>query len=189
MVRWPKPAALPQARVPYQARRLVIPQHRQPVAGPGVPGRFSHLAHVSGPDGKRWIGHVEERRGLVNCDLPPLLPPACLPSVPETSGWPPVSMPPGERPARLGSPCSIRLTPPTRWPAVLPAWGYLIWRWLRDGSPVFVGVLGAITLVLYGVVPTLQKSNDFGRIYAAYGGVFVVASLQCGSVQARARPA
>ena len=67
--------------------------------------------------------------------------------------------------------------------------GYRVWRWLRDGAPVFVGVLGAITLVLYGVVPTLQKSNDFGRIYAAYGGVFVVASLQCGSVQARARPA
>src|SRR5215467_10337399 len=80
VVRWPKPAPLPQARVPYQARRLVVPQHRQPVAGPGVPGCFSRLAHISGPDGKGWIGHVEERRGLVNCDVPPLLPPACLPS-------------------------------------------------------------------------------------------------------------
>ena len=58
--------------------------------------------------------------------------------------------------------------------------GYLVWRWLRDGAPVIVGILGAIILVLYGVVPTLQKSSDFGRIYAAYGGVFVVASLLWG---------
>jgi small multidrug resistance family-3 protein len=58
--------------------------------------------------------------------------------------------------------------------------GYLIWRWLREGAPVVVGVLGAIALVVYGVIPTLQRSHDFGRIYAAYGGVFVVASLLWG---------
>src|ERR1700733_9048893 len=53
--------------------------------------------------------------------------------------------------------------------------GDLVWRWLRDGAPVFVGIL-----VVYGVIPTLQKSDDFGRIYAAYGGVFVIASLLWG---------
>jgi small multidrug resistance family-3 protein len=37
-----------------------------------------------------------------------------------------------------------------------------------------------IVLVIYGVIPTLQRSHDFGRIYAAYGGVFVVASLLWG---------
>jgi small multidrug resistance family-3 protein len=58
--------------------------------------------------------------------------------------------------------------------------GYLIWRWLREGAPVVLGVLGAIVLVIYGVIPTLQRSSDFGRIYAAYGGVFVVASLLWG---------
>jgi small multidrug resistance family-3 protein len=58
--------------------------------------------------------------------------------------------------------------------------GYLIWRWLREGAPVIIGVAGAIVLVLYGVIPTLQRSHDFGRIYAAYGGVFVVASLLWG---------
>ena len=58
--------------------------------------------------------------------------------------------------------------------------GYLVWRWLRDGAPVIVGILGAAILVVYGVIPTLQKSSDFGRIYAAYGGVFVVASLLWG---------
>ena len=58
--------------------------------------------------------------------------------------------------------------------------GYLIWRWLREGAPVITGVLGAIILVAYGIIPTLQQSHDFGRIYAAYGGVFVVASLLWG---------
>jgi small multidrug resistance family-3 protein len=58
--------------------------------------------------------------------------------------------------------------------------GYLVWRWLRDDAPIFVGALGALVLVIYGVIPTLQRSDDFGRIYAAYGGVFVVASLLWG---------
>ena len=58
--------------------------------------------------------------------------------------------------------------------------GYLIWRWLREGAPIILGVLGAMILVIYGVIPTLQRSHDFGRIYAAYGGVFVVASLLWG---------
>ncbi|HYK26511.1 MAG TPA: YnfA family protein [Streptosporangiaceae bacterium] len=58
--------------------------------------------------------------------------------------------------------------------------GYLVWRWLREGAPVVVGVFGALILVVYGIIPTLQRSHDFGRIYAAYGGVFVVASLLWG---------
>ena len=67
--------------------------------------------------------------------------------------------------------------------------GYLVWRWLRDGAPVIVGILGGAILVLYGVIPTFQRSADFGRIYAAYGGVFVVASLLWGwGVDKQARP-
>lgn len=58
--------------------------------------------------------------------------------------------------------------------------GYLVWRWLREEAPLFVGILGAAVLVVYGVIPTLQRSHAFGRIYAAYGGVFVVASLLWG---------
>ncbi|MGH3300514.1 MAG: YnfA family protein [Streptosporangiaceae bacterium] len=66
--------------------------------------------------------------------------------------------------------------------------GYLIWRWLREGAPIFAGILGAVVLVLYGVIPTLQHSHDFGRIYAAYGGVFVVASLLWGWGVGGSRP-
>ena len=58
--------------------------------------------------------------------------------------------------------------------------GYLIWRWLREGAAWPVGLAGAVILVVYGVIPTFQASADFGRVYAAYGGVFVIMSLLWG---------
>jgi len=54
--------------------------------------------------------------------------------------------------------------------------GYLVWLWWRDGRPWAVGIVGAIGLILYGVIPTYQPAH-FGRVYAAYGGVFVVLSV------------
>jgi small multidrug resistance family-3 protein len=57
--------------------------------------------------------------------------------------------------------------------------GWLVWKWLRDGRPAWWGLLGGIVLMLYGVIPTLQASH-FGRVYAAYGGFFIVLSLLWG---------
>ena len=57
--------------------------------------------------------------------------------------------------------------------------GYLVWLWLREGRSLWVGVCGAALLVLYGIVPTLQPAN-FGRVYAAYGGIFIILSLAWG---------
>ncbi len=54
--------------------------------------------------------------------------------------------------------------------------GYLVWLWLREGKPAFYGILGGIILFLYGVIPTLQPAS-FGRVYAAYGGIFIVLSI------------
>lgn len=54
--------------------------------------------------------------------------------------------------------------------------GYLMWRWWREGAPWPAGASGALILVLYGIIPTFQPA-PFGRVYAAYGGVFVVMSL------------
>lgn len=65
--------------------------------------------------------------------------------------------------------------------------GYLVWLWLREGRSALLGVLGAVVLFIYGVVPTLQPA-PFGRVYAAYGGVFVVLSLLWGGVVARELP-
>jgi small multidrug resistance family-3 protein len=57
--------------------------------------------------------------------------------------------------------------------------GYLIWIWLRDGMSWILGALGGFILFLYAVVPTFQPSF-FHRIYAAYGGIFIVMSLLWG---------
>lgn len=58
--------------------------------------------------------------------------------------------------------------------------GYLVWLWLREDWAFLVGALGAFVLVLYGVIPTFQPESNFGRVYAAYGGVFVVMSTLWG---------
>lgn len=54
--------------------------------------------------------------------------------------------------------------------------GYLVWQWWRNGAQEVIGILGAVTLVLYGIIPTYQTAH-FGRVYAAYGGVFIVLSM------------
>jgi small multidrug resistance family-3 protein len=54
--------------------------------------------------------------------------------------------------------------------------GYGVWVWIKDRSPLGVGLAGMAGLALYGVVAALEPL-PFGRAYAAYGGVFVVLSL------------
>ncbi|EKU49017.1 YnfA family protein [Staphylococcus massiliensis] len=60
--------------------------------------------------------------------------------------------------------------------------GYLIWLWLREEQSMLFGLGGGILLILYGVVATMQVYPTFGRVYAAYGGVFIVMSLIWGFV-------
>ncbi|MCR6642530.1 MAG: YnfA family protein [Sporocytophaga sp.] len=57
--------------------------------------------------------------------------------------------------------------------------GYLIWLWLREGKNIWYAIAGAIVLIFYGIIPTLQPGN-FERVYAAYGGVFVIMSILWG---------
>jgi len=57
--------------------------------------------------------------------------------------------------------------------------GYLVWLWMREGRPIGYALVGAVILVLYGIIPTFQTAN-FGRVYAAYGGVFIVLSILWG---------
>jgi small multidrug resistance family-3 protein len=65
--------------------------------------------------------------------------------------------------------------------------GYFVWRWWRDGAALSLGLVGAVLLVLYGIVPTYQAAH-FGRVYAAYAGVFVVLSVAWGSAVDRIPP-
>jgi small multidrug resistance family-3 protein len=55
--------------------------------------------------------------------------------------------------------------------------GWLVWQWLREHKSVWWGVLGGVILFAYGVIPTWQTESAFGRVYAAYGGIFIVLSL------------
>jgi small multidrug resistance family-3 protein len=57
--------------------------------------------------------------------------------------------------------------------------GYLVWQALREGRGNWMLLAGGAVLFLYGVIPTFQPAH-FGRVYAAYGGVFVVLSLLWG---------
>jgi len=57
--------------------------------------------------------------------------------------------------------------------------GYLVWLWLREGKSVRLALAGAVVLVLYGVIPTFQNAH-FGRVYAAYGGIFIVLAILWG---------
>lgn len=58
--------------------------------------------------------------------------------------------------------------------------GYLIWLWLREAKPLWFGVLGGLILIAYGILPTLQRFPSFGRVYAAYGGIFIVLAILWG---------
>ena len=65
--------------------------------------------------------------------------------------------------------------------------GYLVWLWIRQKKKLIFGIVGGIILFTYGVIPTLQPSN-FGRIYAAYGGFFIISSILWGMMVDKKRP-
>jgi small multidrug resistance family-3 protein len=65
--------------------------------------------------------------------------------------------------------------------------GYLIWLWLKNHKGVLLGLIGAVILFMYGIIPTLQPAN-FGRVYAAYGGIFIISSIVWGFLVDRKKP-
>jgi small multidrug resistance family-3 protein len=65
---------------------------------------------------------------------------------------------------------------------------WLIWQGVREHRGLlFVGA-GVVSLGAYGFVATLQPDPHFGRILAAYGGIFVAGSLAWGMVMDGFRP-
>jgi len=65
--------------------------------------------------------------------------------------------------------------------------GYLVWLWLRENRGRLMGLLGALVLFVYGVIPTLQPAH-FGRVYAAYGGIFIVSAIIWGWIIDKKKP-
>ncbi|WP_406731461.1 YnfA family protein [Streptomyces sp. NBC_01794] len=65
---------------------------------------------------------------------------------------------------------------------------WLVWQGIREHKGwIWIGA-GVIALGLYGVVATLQHDDNFGRILAAYGGIFVAGSIAWGMVADGYRP-
>ncbi|MER6579869.1 YnfA family protein [Nonomuraea sp. NPDC001023] len=65
---------------------------------------------------------------------------------------------------------------------------WLIWQGVREQRGLLWIGGGVVALGLYGFVATLQPDANFGRILAAYGGVFVAGSLVWGMVADGFRP-
>lgn len=62
--------------------------------------------------------------------------------------------------------------------------GWLVWVAIRGNSsgkkPWWYALVGSFVLVAYGFIPCLQPTDSFGRIYAVYGGFFIVLSFLFG---------
>ena len=78
--------------------------------------------------------------------------------------------------------------------------GWLVWQavrgrahtegkvWWSDKRSLLYAVLGGLSLVAYGFLPTAQPPPTFGRLYAVYGGFFIVLSFLWGWVFDKDRP-
>ena len=65
---------------------------------------------------------------------------------------------------------------------------YLMWQAIKEGRGVLFALAGAVALAGYGAVAALQPDANFGRVLAAYGGVFIIGSLVWGMVFDGFRP-
>jgi small multidrug resistance family-3 protein len=65
---------------------------------------------------------------------------------------------------------------------------WLVWQGVREHRGILWMAGGVLALGVYGFVATLQPDSHFGRILAAYGGVFVAGSLAWGVVMDGFRP-
>ena len=59
---------------------------------------------------------------------------------------------------------------------------YLMWQAIREDRGALFALAGAVALTGYGAVAAFQPDANFGRVLAAYGGVFIVGSLLWGMV-------
>jgi len=65
---------------------------------------------------------------------------------------------------------------------------WLVWQGIREHRGLVFAGAGVVALGAYGFVATLQPDAHFGRILAAYGGVFVAGSLAWGMLVDGFRP-
>jgi small multidrug resistance family-3 protein len=54
---------------------------------------------------------------------------------------------------------------------------FAFWAWLRSGANVLWLIPGMLSLAAFAVLLTLVPTEAAGRAYAAYGGIYILASL------------
>ncbi|GAN62077.1 hypothetical protein AA0313_0279 [Acetobacter indonesiensis NRIC 0313] len=54
---------------------------------------------------------------------------------------------------------------------------FAVWLWLKEGRSAFLLVPGLISLIVFAFLLTRIDTDSAGRAYAAYGGVYITASL------------
>lgn len=54
---------------------------------------------------------------------------------------------------------------------------YLVWIGLKEDKGFWFVAAGVVALGVYGVIASFQPDGNFGRVLAAYGGVFIIGSL------------
>jgi small multidrug resistance family-3 protein len=59
---------------------------------------------------------------------------------------------------------------------------WLVWQAVRESRPWWWAGLGIAALGAYGFIAALQPDANFGRVLAAYGGVFIAGSLAWGMI-------
>jgi small multidrug resistance family-3 protein len=59
---------------------------------------------------------------------------------------------------------------------------WLVWQAVREGKAWWWAALGIVALGAYGFIAAMQADANFGRVLAAYGGVFIAGSLIWGMI-------
>ncbi len=54
---------------------------------------------------------------------------------------------------------------------------FAIWRWLRAGASPWLAAPGLACLAAFAILLTRIDSQAAGRAYAAYGGIYILASV------------
>jgi small multidrug resistance family-3 protein len=54
---------------------------------------------------------------------------------------------------------------------------FSFWAWLRLGKSIFWIIPGICALVIFAIALTKVDADNAGRVYAAYGGIYILSSL------------
>lgn len=66
--------------------------------------------------------------------------------------------------------------------------GWLVWQTIRENKAWYLALIGSFVLIGYGFIPCAQPVDNFGRVYAVYGGFFILLSYLWGWAVDKEKP-